>query len=134
MKGYSLTRRAHARWAHSHKPPGMNDMKNTSSATAGNQGGRNDEPEGRSTRPLEPSLGGKNHTVSPLVTADETILVEDGSKAPATKVRGVSKAPISEELTRKYRPGMAACGVPEKHVGNSPSGVGISHQWMEAKR
>ena len=115
----------------------MSDMnekrENTSSATPGNQGGRN-EPEGRSTRHLEPSLGGKAHTVSPTVTAGETTLVAEGSKAPATKVPGASKASISEELTRKYRPGMAACGVLEKHVGNSPTGVGISHQWMEAKR
>ena len=136
MKGYSLTRLTCARWAHPHKPSVMNDMnekgEHTSSAPAGNQGGRN-EPEGRSTRPLEPSQGGKNHTVSPSVTVDERIFVEDGSKAPATKVPGASKASISEELTRKYRPGIAACGVPEKHVGNSPSGVGISHQWMEAK-
>ena len=138
MKGYSLTRRACARsMGTSNKPPDMSDMnekwEHTSSATAGNQGGRN-EPEGRSTRPLEPSLGGKNRTVSPAVTADERSFVENGSKAPATKVPGASKAPISEELTRKYRPGMAACGVPEKHVGNSPTGVGISHQRMEAKR
>ena len=133
MKGYSLTRRAHARWAHSHKPPGMNDMKNISSAATGNQGGRN-EPEERSTRPPEPPLCGKTHTVSPAVTADETILVEDGSKAAATKVPGTSKVYISEDLTRKYRPEMAACGVPETNVGNSPSDVGISHQRMEARR
>ena len=115
----------------------MNDMneklENTSSATAGNQDGGN-EPEGWSTRPVEPSLGGKDHTVSPAGTPDERILVEDRSKAPATKVPGASKTSISEELTRKYRPGMAARGAPEMHVGNSHIGVGISHQWMGAKR
>ncbi len=121
----------------SNKPSDMNDInatpENTSSPAAGNPGGRN-EPEGRSTRPLEPSLGGKDHTMSPAGTLDAGIFVEDGSKAPATKVPGTSKTFISEKLTQKYRPGIAACGVPEKHVGNSPTGVGISHQWMEAKR
>jgi len=123
----------------SDKSPNMNDMndmnekwENTSSASTGNPGGRN-ESEGRNAGPREPSLGGKDHATSPACTLDERIFVEDGSKAPATKVPGASKAFISEDLTQKNRPGMAACGVPEKHAGNSPTGVGISHQWMEMK-
>ena len=138
MNGHSLTQLTGVTpMDRSDNPLDMNDMKetweNSSSATTSNQGARN-APEGWSTKPPEASLGGKDHTEGPASTSDERIFVEDGSKAPATKVPGTSKTSISEELTRKYRPGMATCGAPEEHVGNSPTGVGISHQWMEAKR
>ena len=121
----------------SDKPPDMNDMTekwgNTSSATAAHQGGRN-ALEGRSVQRPEASLGGKDPTASPAGTPNERIFVEDRSKALETKVPGASKSSISEELTRKYRSGLAAVGAPEKYVGSSPRGVGISHQWMEAVR
>ena len=121
----------------SNKPSDMNDInatpENTSSPAAGNPGSRN-EPEGRSTRPLEPSLGGKDHTMSPAGALDARVVVEDGSKAPGTKLPGASEMFISQEFTRRHRLGVAGYGVLESHVGNSPTGVGISHQWMEAKR
>ena len=141
MKGYSLTRLARATpMDASDKPPNMNDMNdmnqkwaNTSSAIADNQGSGN-APERRSMRPPETSLGGKDHTASPADTPSERFFVEDGSNAPATKVPGSNKLSISEELTRKYRPGLASDGAHDKRAGNSPRGVGVSHQWMEAKR
>jgi hypothetical protein len=83
---------------------------------------------------MEPSLGGKDHTMSPAGTLDAAYFLEDGSKAPGTKVPGTSKTVISEEFTPKCLPGTAAGGVLDNHVGHSPTGVGISHQWMEAKR
>ena len=138
MKGYSLTRLVRAMpMGTSNKPPDMNDMnekwEHTSSATVGNQGGRN-EPEGRCRRPPEPSLGGKDHTMSPAGTLDARIFVEDGSKTSSQKLPGASEVIVSEQFTPECRPEMAAGGLLESRVGNSPTGVGISHQWMEAKR
>ncbi len=135
MNGHSLTRLGRATPMNAfNKPFEMNEKReNTSSATASNQRSAN-VPEGRSTRPPDESLGGKDHTVGPAGTSDEKIFVEDGSKILGPKVLGAIKTPIAEELTRKSRPEMSAYDAPEEHVGNSPSGVGISHQWMEAKR
>ena len=121
----------------SDNPLDMNDMKetweNSSSATAGNPGSGN-PPFGSSSPWTATSMGGKDHTANPAGTPKARIFVDDGSKAPATKAPGASKTSISEELTRKYRPGIASVGASEKHVGNSPRGVGISHQRMEAER
>ncbi|GMR22990.1 MAG: hypothetical protein BMS9Abin37_1379 [Acidobacteriota bacterium] len=135
MNGHSLTRLARTTpMTAFNKPFEMNEKReSTSSATASNHGSGK-LPEGRSTRLQEESLGGKDHTVGPAGTPDEKIFVEDGSKVLGTKVPGAIKTSIAEEFTRKYQPGMSAYDAPEEHVGNSPSGVGISHQWMEAKR
>lgn len=82
---------------------------------------------------MEPSLGGKDHTMSPAGTLDAGIFVEDASKTPETKAPGTTKLHISEQFTPKIRPGTDDDNLSASRVGNSPTGVGISHQWMEAK-
>lgn len=138
MKGYLLTRIPRVTpMVTSDKPSDMNDInatpENASASADGNPGGWN-EPEGRSARPLEPSLGGKDHTMSPAGTLDAGIFVEDGSKTPRPNLPGTSEVVISEQFKPTYRPETLADGLLESRLGNSPTGVGISHQWMEAKR
>ena len=79
------------------------------------------------------SLGGKDHTPNPNGAPKARIYVDDGSKPQLTTVPGSSKASISEELTRKYRPGATTENPYEKHVGSRPRGVGISHQSFETE-
>ena len=121
----------------SSKPSDMNDIsatpENTPFRAAGIPGGLS-EPEGLSSRLVAPTLGGKDHTMSPVGTPEPRISVEDGSKTAATNTPGTSKKLISEDLTGKCRPGTATGDLLESHAGNSPTGVGFSHQWMEAKR
>lgn len=138
MKGYSLTRLRRAPpMDRSDKPLDMNDMKekwgNSSSGTAGNQSGGN-APRGSISPSPAASMGGKDPTANPVGTPKARTFIEDGSKPPATTLPGSRKPFISEELTWKFRPGAASDGAPEKHVGNLPTGVGISRQWMEEEQ
>ena len=77
------------------------------------------------------SLGGKDHTPNPTGAPKARIFVDDGSRPSTTIAPGSSKTPISEELTRKHRPGTEALGAPRKHLAMRPRGVGISHQSIE---